>query len=81
MTVPMIHPGLYTHFKGGKYRLISVGRHSETNEKVIIYQSFATGEVWVRPLESWTSTVVWPDGVTRQRFCLSKELECKSPTT
>lgn len=79
--MPMIEPGLYTHFKGGKYRLIYLGKHSETTERVVVYQSFTTGEVWVRPLESWTGPVVWPDGVTRQRFYLSKELECKSPTT
>ena len=39
----------YRHFKGGEYELISVARHTETMEELVVYKSLADGEVWARP--------------------------------
>jgi hypothetical protein len=55
-------PGLYRHYKGGLYTLISVGRHSETGEWLVIYRSEASKEagacdIWVRPLAMWSERV------------------------
>jgi hypothetical protein len=50
-------PGLYRHYKGGFYTLISVGRHSETEEWLAIYRSEATSDIWVRPLAMWSEPV------------------------
>jgi hypothetical protein len=55
-TVPA--PGLYRHFKGGKYELLSVARHSETEELLAVYRSVEDREtIWVRPLEMFTELV------------------------
>jgi hypothetical protein len=51
-------PGLYRHFKGGKYELLSVARHSETKELLAVYRSVEDPETtWVRPLEMFTELV------------------------
>jgi hypothetical protein len=55
-TVPV--PGLYRHFKGGKYELLNVARHSETEELLAVYRSVEDQEtIWVRPLEMFTGMV------------------------
>lgn len=63
-----MNTNLYRHSKGGLYRLIGRGRHSETQDQVVIYQSVETNYLWVRPAAMWVEEVVWPDGVTRPRF-------------
>ena len=58
-------PGLYRHYKGGFYTLLCVGRHSETEEWLVIYRSESTGDTWVRPLAMWGEQV---GGVPRFAF-------------
>jgi len=59
-TVPA--PGLYRHFKGGKYELLNVARHSETKELLAVYRSVEDQEtIWVRPLEMFTELVEHAD--------------------
>jgi len=55
-------PGLYRHYKGGLYTLLHVGRHSETEEWLVVYRSEAEGGIWIRPLAMWRQDV---DGVPR----------------
>ncbi len=56
-------PGLYRHFKGGQYEVLEVGRHSETDELLVVYCSLDDPTTtWVRPLEMFTSVVDSPDG-------------------
>ena len=44
--------GIYEHYKGNKYKVIGVGKHSETLEKLIIYQAlYGNNELWVRPYD------------------------------
>jgi hypothetical protein len=51
-------PGLYRHFKGGEYELLSVARHSETQELLAVYRAVRDREtIWVRPLEMFTGMV------------------------
>jgi hypothetical protein len=48
-------PGLYRHFKGGEYELLSVARHSETEELLAVYRSVEDRDtIWVRSLEMFT---------------------------
>jgi len=51
-------PGLYRHFKGDRYELLSIARHSETEELLAVYRSVKDREtIWVRPLEMFTGMV------------------------
>lgn len=61
-----IAPGLYEHYKGKRYRLLHIGRHTETHEEMVVYQQlYGTGDIWVRPLDMFVETV---NGKPRFRF-------------
>ena len=65
-----LKPGVYRHFKGNLYRLITVARHSETLEEMVVYQAlYGEGGTWVRPAAMWLEKVE-RDGITYQRFTL-----------
>lgn len=50
--------GKYRHYKGNEYELISVGTHTENEEKMVIYKAlYAPYETWVRPYEMFFETV------------------------
>ena len=57
----------YKHFKGSEYTVIAVARHSETLEKLVIYKSDKTGDVWARPYDMFTDIVEY-DGKLVNRF-------------
>ncbi len=43
--------GIYEHYKGNKYEVIGVAKHSETLEEVVIYRAlYGEGHTWVRPI-------------------------------
>lgn len=67
--------GLYEHYKGKRYRVRGLARHSETLKEVVIYECLYEndlGKMWVRPLEMFMEDVVI-DGKTMPRFrCLEK---------
>ena len=62
----------YRHFKGGVYVVENIGVHSETEEAMVIYRSFADPSlVWVRPLSMFMSEVdhtKYPDVKQKFRF-------------
>lgn len=63
-----IRPGLYRHFKGGRYRVLCTARHSETGEAMVVYQALYGEEgYWVRPASMWSERVE-RDGYTGPRF-------------
>ena len=48
-TIPV---GKYRHFKGNEYEVISIARHSETTEPMVVYRAlYGDHGVWVRPAE------------------------------
>jgi len=52
----LIKQGVCRHFKGGKYRVIGVAKHSETLDEVVVYQSLKDNLIWVRPLAMFLET-------------------------
>lgn len=40
---------VYRHYKGGIYNVIGMGKHSETQEEIVIYED-TNNRLWVRPL-------------------------------
>ena len=66
MTEPT--PGRYRHFKGGEYEVLGVARHSETDERLVVYRPLynETG-FWVRPVAMFLETVQH-EGRTVPRF-------------
>ncbi len=65
---------IYYHYKGGDYQVISLAKHSETQETLVIYQSIHFGSVYARPLEMWFESVVTEKGMT-PRFQLKSNLQ------
>lgn len=53
----------YRHYKGNVYKVIALGKHSETEEDMVIYQSLAQGGVWCRPANMWFDKI--NDNTTR----------------
>ncbi len=46
-----IQPGIYEHYKGHQYRVLGVAQHSETLEKMVVYQAqYGEKGLWIRPL-------------------------------
>lgn len=61
-------PGKYRHFKGNEYEVLGIARHSETNERLVVYRPlYGAGEMWVRPAAMFLETVT-VDGKTVSRF-------------
>lgn len=63
-----LKPGIYRHFKGNKYEVIAVAKHSETEEEMVVYKAlYGDGGIWVRPLSMWNDKIE-KDGKTVKRF-------------
>jgi len=58
-----IEPGIYLHFKGNKYEVITTARHSETSDVLVIYKALYKSEefgdqaIWARPIENFTEII------------------------
>ena len=73
MERPDIPLGIYRHFKGNRYEVIGLARHSETEEWMVVYRAlYGEGGLWVRPASMWLETVE-RDGQTFQRFTLEEQ--------
>ncbi len=55
---PKLKLGTYGHYKGNKYRVIGVAKHSETLENMVVYEAqYGEGGLYVRPLEMFLEKV------------------------
>ena len=69
-----LKPGIYRHFKGKRYELLYVARHSETLEDMVVYRAlYGEGGVWVRPAAMWFEHVE-KDGYSGPRFAWTGEM-------
>jgi hypothetical protein len=55
-----LQPGLYEHYKGKRYWVHGLARHSETEEWLVVYETRYGQEpetLWVRPLAMFLEDV------------------------
>lgn len=61
----------YRHYKGGLYKVLTLAKHSEIEEVLVIYRSVHFGSVHARPLNMWFQKI---KGIGN-RFKLEKKLK------
>ncbi|EIM39740.1 DUF1653 domain-containing protein [Acinetobacter schindleri] len=63
--------GIYQHYKGQLYQVLHVAMHSETEEKLVVYQClYGDYSIWVRPLSMFTEVITLDDDRELERFKL-----------
>jgi len=70
---PPLALGEYQHYKGNRYQVIDLARHSETTEWMVVYRPlYGEGALWVRPYAMFVENVV-VDGIEQARFAKVSE--------
>jgi len=63
----------FQHYKGMRYVILSIGRHSESEDLHVVYQAlyedeeFGDGAIWIRPLAMFLQNIQL-EGKTIPRF-------------
>jgi len=63
-----LEKGIYKHYKGNLYEVLTTAQHSETEEWMVVYKALYGEEgMWVRPYEMFVEKVE-VDGEMVDRF-------------
>jgi hypothetical protein len=69
----MLKLGVYEHYKGKRYEVLGMAKHSETLEDLVVYKKlYDDGGLWVRPLGMFLENVEL-EGKVFPRFKLLEE--------
>lgn len=71
----LITNGIYQHYKGQKYRVLNIVKHSETLEDLVLYEALYKndlGQFWVRPKKMFLECL--EDGTPRFKYTGEKSL-------
>lgn len=71
MSVQMIPGQILQHFKGGFYKVLTVGKDADTGEEIVVYIALEDGETYTRKAYRFEEIVEWPDGTKRARFIVN----------
>jgi hypothetical protein len=59
---------VYEHYKGHRYKVLGLAKHSETLEELVVYQAlYEPHDIWVRPVAMFLDRVT-VNGQVQDRF-------------
>lgn len=68
--------GIYKHYKGNKYKVVNIATHSETLEKLVVYQAlYGEHKIWVRPIDMFVEKVTKDDMIVERFTYITEEKE------
>lgn len=66
---------IYQHYKGKLYKIITLARHTETEEWCVVYQSlYGTYDYWIRPLSMFCESIEIKGVITPRFKLIASEL-------
>lgn len=65
---------IWQHYKGGKYQIVAMCNHTDTDEVLVIYKSLSFGGFHARPYNEWHDEVWIGENKTKYRVSRFKKL-------